>query len=107
LNTPVEWKPKNASKARSDVVDFGNSAFDKKLSAISAEVKAQEAVVEHSQGRIDLLAGSEDAEYALRKANWAGFWSNFSNWSRSIQIFKPKEGSRNSPNPSNSAQAPM
>jgi hypothetical protein len=73
----------STSKARSDVVVFGNSAFNEKLSAIRAGVKAQEAVVEHSQVQIDSVAGREGeaerkyAEYALREGELGGLLVEF------------------------------
>lgn len=76
-DTNIELIHKNASEARYDVVAFGNLAFNKKLSPIKAEAKAQEAAVEHNQARVSVAAreGSgaeaerEDVGYALRKAN--------------------------------------
>ena len=76
-DTNVELICKNPSKARYDVVAFGNLAFNKKLSPINAEAKAQEATVEHNQARVSVAeregSGAEaerkDVEYALRKAN--------------------------------------
>ena len=77
-DTNVEWRRKNTSEPRYDVVVLGNSGFSEKLSAISDEIEIQQDGIKHIQNRIDFVAGRNDqeaervrndAEDALRNVN--------------------------------------
>jgi hypothetical protein len=75
-DTNVEWRRKNTSEPRYDVVVLGNSGFNEKLSAISDEIESQRNTIKRIQNRIDFVAGRNDQE-AERVHNDAGdAWRN-------------------------------
>ena len=58
----VEWTWKNTSEHRYDVVVLGNSALNRKVTAIDTEVQDQQDNIGDIQSLIDLVAGRDDHE---------------------------------------------